>query len=363
MGTFIANQHLDYILHIDEDLAMFLNTQHLRMGGLYWGITALDLLQYNHSSKRSVDKLSMTRGTSLTNSASCSFSRLHKGDEPAASLSEHHEEEIVKLCQGREEVVEWIVKCQNGDGGFGPSLFHDSHITSTHYAVLVLCVYDVLDRIDVESAAHYIQKLQSSEDGSFAGDEWGETDARFTYCALACLTILRKIDIIHVDAAADYLLRCSSYDGGFSSIPGAESHAAYTFCCVSGLTLCGRLNGINKDSLGWWLCERQTPSGGFNGRPEKFPDVCYSWWILSALMIIGRLDWIDQDALTSFILQAQDPNRGGIADRPNDEVDIFHTFFGVAALALMRTVTGLKDVNPVFALPSHVVCRMGLPCC
>ena len=37
---------------------------------------------------------------------------------------------------------------------------------------------------------------------------------------------------------------------------------------------------------------------------------------------------------------------GGIADRPGDMVDVFHTHFGIAGLSLLR-YPGLELVNPV----------------
>ena len=124
------------------------------------------------------------------------------------------------------------------------------------------------------------------------------------------------------------------------------------------------------------LAERQTPTGGLNGRPEKLPDVCYSWWCLSALAILKRLHWIDRPALTHFILNCQarmvvvvlfvcqqqhampqDEEGGGISDRPEDMVDVYHTFFGVAGLSLMG-YPGLKAIDPVLALPVEVVARV-----
>ena len=86
--------------------------------------------------------------------------------------------------------------------------------------------------------------------------------------------------------------------------------------------------------LAKWLCERQTEKGGFNGRPEKLPDVCYSWWIYSTFCMMNKLDWIDQKALENFIIACQDVD-GGIGDRPGNTVDVFHTFFGLAALSLL----------------------------
>jgi geranylgeranyl transferase type-2 subunit beta len=109
-----------------------------------------------------------------------------------------------------------------------------------------------------------------------------------------------------------------------------------------------RLDEVDQPTLCWWLSERQLPNGGLNGRPEKLEDVsfsstdrssvftillyqvCYSFFILSALSILGKLTWIDASKLEAFILSAQDTESGGIADRPGDVPDVFHTIFGVA---------------------------------
>jgi prenyltransferase beta subunit len=105
------------------------------------------------------------------------------------------------------------------------------------------------------------------------------------------------------------------------------------------------------------IAERQTPSGGLNGRPEKLQDVCYSWWCLSALSILRRLAWIDGAALSDFILDCQDEDAGGISDRPEDACDVYHTFFGIAGLALLG-YPGIQGIDPVLALPAEVVERL-----
>lgn len=64
--------------------------------------------------------------------------------------------------------------------------------------------------------------------------------------------------------------------------------------------------------------------------------VCYSWWVLASLAILGRADWIDQEKLARFILSCQDTEKGGIADRPEDMADVWHTIFGTAG-ELMAT--------------------------
>ena len=112
----------------------------------------------------------------------------------------------------------------------------------------------------------------------------------------------------------------------------------------------GEDDKLDKDKLGLWLSRRQTLGGGFNGRPEKLPDVCYSWWILSSCFMIGRESWINLDKLKEYILNCQDPTNGGIGDRPGNEVDVFHTFFGLTALSMMGHYE-LELIDNTYAIP------------
>ena len=162
---------------------------------------------------------------------------------------------------------------------------------------------------------------------------------------------------------------------------------------MAALAILDRLDEVDAEMLSWWLSERQLPHGGLNGRPEKLADVstqsavrvgdathatqvCYSFWVLSTLSILNRVHWIDSDKLVGFILSAQDPETGGIADRPGDMVDVFHTHFGVAGAwpcprpsALTRACVvglsllgypGLVDVDPVYCMPARIIEAKGL---
>eukprot|EP00913_Durusdinium_trenchii_P003409 g3157.t1 len=292
-------------------------TEHLRMGGVYWAVSAMSLLRQLDDEQR----ISSNDGT-------------HVRRTPAA----------------------WARRNE---------------------ALLVLCMFDALERLPHRGGVvAFIAGLQQA-DGSFASDAWGEVDVRFAYCALSSLTILDALDQIDVDACVDWILRCMNYEGSFGPVPRAESHAAYVFCAVQALALVDALEAVDVDRLGWWLCERQTPSGGFNGRPEKArpfskrwkEEAAVVWWILSALVTLDRAHWIDMEKLADFIALAQDQEEilgsrgaedGGIADRPGDVPDVFHTFFGLAGLSLMRKAD-LAPIHCVYALPLEVVHRMHLP--
>lgn len=178
-------------------------------------------------------------------------------------------------------------------------------------AIQILTSIDALDDLDNrgkagrEDVGRYIAQLQNRESGSFAGDEWGETDTRFLFGGLLALSLLRLLPLIDISKAVDYVQACANLDGGYGVIPGAESHAGQIYTCVGALAIADRLDLVDRDRLGGWLSERQLPNGGLNGRPEKLEDVCYSWWVASSLAMIDRLQWIDGEKLATFILKCQ----------------------------------------------------------
>ncbi|NXK74352.1 PGTB2 transferase, partial [Amazona guildingii] len=310
-STLLLEKHANYIASYGtkKDDYEYCMSEYLRMSGVYWGLTAMDLM-----------------------------GQLHR--------------------MNKEEILEFIESCQHECGGISASIGHDPHLLYTLSAVQILILYDSLHVVDVNKIVEYIQSLQQ-EDGSFAGDKWGEIDTRFSFCAAATLALLGRLDAIDVGKAVEFVLSCMNFDGGFGCRPGSESHAGQIYCCTGFLAITDQLHQVNVDLLGWWLCERQLPSGGLNGRPEKLPDVCYSWWVLASLKMIGRLHWIDREKLRCFILACQDEETGGFADRPGDMVDPFHTLFGIAGLSLLGEEQ-IKAVNPVFCMPEDVLQRINV---
>lgn len=66
--------------------------------------------------------------------------------------------------------------------------------------------------------------------------------------------------------------------------------------------------------------------------------------------MIGKEDWIDKKKLEEYILNCQDVE-GGISDRPGNTVDVFHTFFGLAALSLLNPEKyNLEPIDPTYAV-------------
>ncbi|RKU42642.1 hypothetical protein DL546_000949 [Coniochaeta pulveracea] len=307
--------HVKYIQSLDtrKDEYEYWLTEHLRLNGLYWGLTALHLLGHPDALPRN-------------------------------------------------ETIDFVLSCQHDSGGFGAAPGHDAHMLYTVSAVQILATIDAFDELETRGkgkglVGKFIAGLQNRESGTFAGDEWGEEDTRFLYGALNALSLLGMLHLVHVDKAVQHVAACGNFDGGYGASPGAESHAAQIWTCVAALSVAGRIDLVDTDKLGRWLSERQTPSGGLNGRPEKKEDVCYSWFVLGSLEIIGKTHWIDREALIKFILGCQDTEKGGISDRPGDAVDVWHTVFGVAGLSVLR-YPGLQPVDPTYCMPKSVIRRV-----
>ena len=224
----------------------------------------------------------------------------------------------------RSNVIQFVLSCHHSNGGFGGAPQHDPHLLPTVSAIQILATYNALDKLpDKKKTIQYISSLQV-DDGSFEGDAWGEKDSRFVYAAILALALLGALDVVDIDKAVGYILKCRNFDGGFGTVPGAESHSGQSkleirvfltlhthsinrlvFCCVNALAIVDRLHLVDDEKLGWWLAERQLKNGGLNGRPEKLEDVCYSWWVMSSLSTLGKIHWIDREKLVEFVLSAQ----------------------------------------------------------
>lgn len=93
--------HVNYIKSLDtrKDELDYWLTEHLRLNGVYWGLTALHLLG-------------------------------HPDALP------------------RDEAIDFVLSCQHENGGFGAAPGHDAHMLSTVSAVQILAMLDALDELE-----------------------------------------------------------------------------------------------------------------------------------------------------------------------------------------------------------------------
>ena len=155
----VRGKHDAFVRRLEEehkdDLEYWV-TEHLRVSGAYWGLTALRLMRPLGAAE--------TAG-----------------------------------------VVDWVLRCHDAEsGGFAGNVGHDPHLLYTLSAVQVLVLLGALDRCDVEGVTRFVVGLQQP-DGSVCGDRWGEVDTRFSYIAVSCLSLLGTLDRLNIPVCFFFL--------------------------------------------------------------------------------------------------------------------------------------------------------------
>eukprot|EP00049_Salpingoeca_infusionum_P019909 m.363261 g.363261 ORF g.363261 m.363261 type:complete len:401 (-) comp21840_c0_seq1:228-1430(-) len=221
-----------------------------------------------------------------------------------------------------------------------------SHITMTFCALCSLAILRApLDRVNRSGIVRALAACQT-ENGTFQSvATGGESDMRFLYCACCISTMLNDWSGVDKDRAVDFIVNSLTYEGAFAQNPYQEAHGGSTFCAVAALSLMGRLDALSSDQreeLVAWLLRRQHT--GFNGRPHKLVDTCYSFWIGGALRILGVSDLVDLGKLRGY-LTTTEQSSGGFSKHSDGHADPVHSYLGLAGLALMNE-PGTQPINP-----------------
>ncbi|KAI8848912.1 terpenoid cyclases/protein prenyltransferase alpha-alpha toroid [Chytridium lagenaria] len=159
-------------------------------------------------------------------------------------------------------------------------------MTYTALATLVI-LGDDLSRVDRTSITAALKGLQNPEGVFKASFYSSEADMRYLFTACAVSYFINDFSGIDKDLAVSFILRSQNYDYGFGQGVDTESHGGVTYCALAALALMGRLDAIDfcKEKTINWLLQRQ--ASGFTGRVGKTPDTCYSFWVGASLAILG----------------------------------------------------------------------------
>ncbi|KAG0564595.1 hypothetical protein KC19_8G123800 [Ceratodon purpureus] len=176
--------------------------------------------------------------------------------------------------------IDFLSRCQDPDGGYGGGPGQMAHLATTYAAVNSLVTIGgakALASINRDKVLSFLLRMKQP-DGGFTMHEGGEVDVRGCYTAISVAHILDITVPEIVNNVADYILRCQTYEGGIGGEPGAEAHGGYTFCGLAALALINKVDVINLlDLVNWVVFCQGKVEGGFRGRTNKLVDGCYSF--------------------------------------------------------------------------------------
>ncbi|KAG8042147.1 hypothetical protein G9C98_000138 [Cotesia typhae] len=253
----LVDMHANYIISYsaDKDDYTYVMTEYLRMSGVYWGLTALDLV-----------------------------GRLEDMDKA--------------------EIFDFIKQCQHECGGIGPSIKHDPHLLYTLSAIQILSMYNALDVIDTEKVVKYVKERQQPDgsfvekavefvescmnfDGGFGSKPGSESHAGLIYCCLGFLSITGRLDLVDVDRLGWWLCERQLPSGGLNGRPEKLPDVCYSWWVLSSLTILGRLHWIDKNKLVEFILACQdTETGGFSDRPGDMVDPFHTLFGLGAISLL-----------------------------------------------------------------------------
>lgn len=285
----------------------------------------------------------------------------------------------------REFLSEYLLLFQNAKtGGFAGGRGYQSNILTNYAVILSLAILDVKkswEKIDRKKMYDFFMSLKQ-ENGAFLMHEKGESDLRCVYAVLVVSGFLGILDEKLKKNVFGFIRKCQTYEGGFGPVPSVEAHGGYTFCGVAGLAILEKLEFVDVSKLIYWLGNKQKEFyGGFCGRTNKLVDSCYSFWQASVFNILKEYNskfsfeknlLYDQTKLQKYLLYCcQGKNEGGFKDKPGKSNDIYHTNYSLLGLALSTNNQNfenydreedfnylfnwdyleVEDMHPVFAIP------------
>lgn len=87
------------------------------------------------------------------------------------------------------------------------------------------------------------------KDGSFSMHRDGELDIRGVYCAIAVAKLTNVYSEELFKGTDDWISRCQTWEGGFGGCPGMEAHGGYTYCGLASLVLMGKVDKCDLSAL------------------------------------------------------------------------------------------------------------------
>ncbi|KAJ3220327.1 Geranylgeranyl transferase type-1 subunit beta [Clydaea vesicula] len=229
------------------------------------------------------------------------------------------------------------------NGNYKKDEYDLPHIAMTYAALLSLLILgDDLGRVNKTGVINGLKLLQS-ENGSFKPcEDSREFDLRFVFCACAISYILNDFSGLNVNKVLEFIVKCQAYDYGFAQNLNLESHGGSTYCALASLKLLNKLDLIDKKATLLWLLKRQ--EDGFRGRINKPPDTCYTFWIGASISMLEGTKFVDTVPLKTF-LECCKTKYGGFGKSENCHPDLLHSYMTIAGLSIFGIEEGLDDLN------------------
>lgn len=211
-------------------------------------------------------------------------------------------------------------------------------------------VVDVEAQVDVTKAAEFIIACQNF-DGGFGSCPGAESHAGQIFCCVGALSIASSLHLLgdeNVDLLAWWLAERQCDSGGLNGRPEKQADVCYSWWILSSLSILGKVDYINVNKLAGFILKAQDDEdGGIADRPGDMVDVFHTFFGIAGLSLVGylhkkedkdislvekyrRIDPIyalPTDIVRRFSLKGQilPATKGGVMDDRLLQYDVYHS--------------------------------------
>jgi len=256
-------------------------------------------------------------------------------------------------AQGRQKIIDYLVGCQQPDGGFTPEPAHSkaSNVIYTYYALRTLELLGKPKAIDREAAARFLRaRIQANGGIAATAREGDPANLATTFYGIESLGMLDALDAVDRDRTVSFLQRYREPGMGFTRMEGGVSIPRSTFMGVRLLATLGILTvETGREVLAYLKGSRY--SGLVTDRKYRIlPGIEAMAATLEALDVLASLEQIDTAAAEAFINSLYVSENGGFGPRPGLGTTPPATYHAIVALVMLgRLPDPLASGAPVRA--------------
>lgn len=294
LPSFKRDLHIKYIKNLNSSVAKetyeYWLLEHLRLNGLYWGIMALATMDSLETlSKQEVVQFVMECFDTKTGG----FAPFPGHDAHVLStlsglqiLLIYDQLEVLSESQ-KKLIVDFIISLRMSDGSFQGDRFGE---IDTRFVFVSLYVLTILGSMTEEIATTSRQFILACEnfDGGFGMFPLAESHAAQVYTCVAAIALCDSLSCIS-DRTASWLSERQVLPyGGFNGRPEKLPDSCYSWWVLLSLVILQRAHWISAEKLEMFILECQdSDEGGCADRPDNQADVYHTCFSLCGLALIA----------------------------------------------------------------------------
>lgn len=301
MEAFLKQKHIDYVkLQEEHRLYEYWLSEHLRMNGIYWGIMALATMdELAALPQEKVEEFIL----SCWDDKYKAFGAFPGHDAHILStlsglqVLKVYDSELKQLTDDQKQgLIKFIEGLQLSDGSFQGDRFGEVDTRFVYTALQALLLLGALTKPVVDRSVEFIMRCQNF-DGGFGMAPGSESHAAQVFVCVAALAVVDRLDLVVNDTKlAAWLSERQLPLGGFNGRPEKLEDVCYLWWVLLLLAIIDKSHWVDLAKLQSFILSCQDPEkGGFSDRPDNQTDIYHTCFSITGLALTGAPGFIDID--------------------------------------------------------------------